>query len=736
MFLYEGMTDLQCFFLLLGIAIVLDVLFVWGRRYYQHNLRLGKLKELREKILKLWPKLKRFIPNGFLSKLWRSFIDHTGGGMTSDDTYNNAEVKVKDSKLIVLIREYGDSIDLILALLVMYAGQYLFINIPWSRKWGCLILMGGIVLILLRYHKADSCNIIWVDGLQILLGFIICLVLALDVKNLHGILDPPVLIILWGLSIVLVAEPALKLETNPIFPKWNLAESWKNWEIFFLIFLLVGAFFLRFISVKNIPGPIDPDEASLALYFLDVVEGRYSNPFGTGWATHPALQYFLAIPLAYLSNSRIILMRIYSVFLGTLAVGTLYLAVRVGWGRRMAILVSIVFMCSDVGIHFSRLGVNNISDSLFATWTIAALWTAASVGHPMAYIMTGIGMGLGQYFYFGNRAIPFVVIFTLFLWAILNWRKVWQARKPILFIFLVSIVVAGPLIGLWIRNPGTLDRVSKVASFFSKSRHYEAQQTGKSLTAVWLNQIRDSLYVFTVLPDQGSFYNPGRSMLPVILAPFFYFGLLVFFSRWKYPANIATLIWVGVYLTLGSMLINTAATFQRLLGMYPAVLLVMVIGLDIGLDAFLQKLNLKMFRENRMTYIVIGLIALGSIYYYFFVFNTQIVWKPPHQEAHAFVVREYEERQGKGTDILYTNIGTGENGEVYNSVIKFIAGKDFIGSPSHVDKNLDERPFRFYVFHDKFTGLSYLKANFPGGKVKEYHRQADDKLIMLRYTVP
>lgn len=734
--LFEDMTDLQWFFLLLGIAVVLDILLVWGRRYYQHKFRLGKLKIVREKTFILWAKLKQFISSRILSIIWNRLTKHTGSDIIFDENTNKKDFRVKDSKLIVWIREYWDSINLVLALLIIYAGQYLLINIPWSRQWGLLILIGGIVLILLRYHTSDSRNINWIDGLQILLGFTICLILALNVKNIHGVLEPSSLIILWLLSIVLVAEPALKLEKKTIFPGWNLAESWSKWEIFFLLFLLIVAFLLRFVSLKDIPGPIDPDEASLGLYFLDVVEGRYTNPFGTGWATHPALQYFLAIPLAYLGDSRLVLMRISSVFLGTLAVGTLYLVVRVGWGRRMAILVSIVFMSSDIGIHFSRLGVNNISDSLFATWTIAALWTAASVGHPIAYIMTGIGMGLGQYFYFGNRAIPFVVIFIILLWAIFNWQKVWQARKLILFIFWVSIVVAGPLIGLWIRDPGTLDRVSKVASFFSKSHHHEAKNTGESLTTIWLHQIRDSFYVFTVIPDQGSFYNPGRSMLPMILAPFFYFGLIVFFSRWKHPANLATLVWIGVYLILGSMLINTAATFQRLLGMYPAVLLVMVVGLDTGLEFFCQQLDSKTFWADKIIYIVVGLVASGSICYYFFFYNTHVVWKPTDQEAHAVVAREYEERQGKGTDVLYTRIATGENGEIYNPLIKLVAGNDFVGSPSCIDKALDERPFRFYIFYDKFTGLSYLKANFPGGKVRKYHRQADDKLIMIRYTVP
>ena len=77
--------------------------------------------------------------------------------------------------------------------------------------------------------------------------------------------------------------------------------------------------------------------------------------------------------------------------------------------------------------------------------------------------------------------------------------------------------------------------------------------------------ILDSISVFTVLPDRGSFYNSGRPMLPFLLAPLFYLGLLFLFILWRRPLGQSLLTWLLVVLTLGSVLINTAATLQRLL---------------------------------------------------------------------------------------------------------------------------------------------------------------------------
>jgi hypothetical protein len=398
-------------------------------------------------------------------------------------------------------------------------------------------------------------------------------------------------------------------------------------------------------------------------------------------------------------------------------------------------LTGILMMTSDVGIHFSRLGVNNISDSWFATWTIAALWAAASTGNPLAYLLTGVGMGLAQYYYFGNRALPFVLLASLALWALFDWRQLRRSWRLVLYLFLVFLVVAGPLLGLMARQPEALDRIVRVATFFTKTWETQSQDTGEPIGQIRWNQVRDSFLVVTAVPDRGTFYQPGRAMLSSFLAPLFFVGLWVLFAGWRQPARLSLLVWILVFLTLGSILINTAATFQRLLGMYPAVILVVAVGLEAGARALSRVLPFKWPRPERLAAVWVALAAISNLYFYFWTFQTQVVWKPPDYEAAAIAVHEYDQFEAQGTFVLDTRLGVGDDGTIYLPLFK-LAGKDFIGDLSQVDLQTAARPVYFYLFYDKLDDLSAIRADFPGGQAQVYRRQADGQLIMIRYTVP
>ncbi|MCJ7700238.1 MAG: hypothetical protein MUO62_01535, partial [Anaerolineales bacterium] len=287
-----------------------------------------------------------------------------------------------------------------------------------------------------------------------------------------------------------------------------------------------------------------------------------------------------------------------------------------------------------------------------------------------------------------------------------------------------------------IREPQTLDRIFRVATFFSKKWTQQAGHTGQSLGSLRWQQVLDSFSVFTALPDRGTFYNPGRAMLPSLLAPLFFVGVFVLAARWRRPPALSLLAWILVVLTLGSVLINTAATFQRLLGLYPAVILVTAIGLETGARALSQRLSLKGVTPGRLVYAALVVAAASNLFFYFYVFNTRVVWKPADYEAVPIAVREYGRLDGQGTFILHTRIGVGEDGTMYRPLVKLAAGQDFLGSTPQMDLSASPRPIRFYLLHDKLDDLPNLQQTYPGGEVRSYWRRADWELIMIRYTLP
>lgn len=627
-------------------------------------------------------------------------------------------------------------VDVVLATLAMYTGQYLMTQLPQSREWGLAILVAGLVLAILRLKVPTASNL--AECLQIGLGFLICLTLALDVDNWKAWAAPLELILVWLSSVSLVTVPVLKLDSVPILSGWPQVEPLGKREWGILVALVLGALLLRAPAIETVPRPVDPDEASLALSTLSVATGRLGDPFTVGWASHPSLQWFIMAPFSHVFGRTFLAMRLPSAVIGALAVGALYLAARAGWGRRVALLAGVLMLGSDVAIHFSRLGVNNISDSLFASWTIAAFWIAASTGRPKAYVLTGIGMGLAQYFYFGNRTIPFVVVVSLLLWCLLDRRQLLRAWKPLLGAGLIALVIVGPLLGLWIRHPDTLTgHLKLVAVPFSDVLENRARQTGQSVATVRWHQVRDSLLVFTAVADRGSFYNSGRPMLPSVVAPFFFIGWVALIVKVKQrrPASLGTLAWIIVILVLGSVLIGDAATFQRLLGLLPAAILVVAIGLDASVSALCRAQQWSLERANWIAYVTAAIVAMISVHFYFAVFNTQAVWKRADQEAIAVAALDYERMQGQGTFVLHTENGVAADGTIYHPLIKLVAGEDCLGSVSQVGPD-HPRPIRFYILPDKFDDLAGLMTRFPDGNVWEYRRRADGELLLVRYAVP
>lgn len=592
----------------------------------------------------------------------------------------------------------------------------------------------SLLLLLLRLRPATAGGP--ADALQMVLGLVLGLPLALNVDDWKAWTPTWQLTAVWLLSCIVVALAVLRLKPQPIELGLGPVQRLDRHDLLILLLLVGGALLLRVPGIETIPSGVDPDEASLALLAVDAATGVVKDPFGTGWVTHPTLQFFVHGLFIRLLGRTFLAMRLPSAIVGSLAVAMLYLLARVGYGRRVAVLVGMLAMGSNVAIHFSRLGINNITDSLFVAWTLAALWMAGASGNPLAYVLAGAGLGLSQYYYFGNRAIPFVVVANLVVWLIADWRGVLRTRYLILVIFLVALVVAGPLIGHWVRNPGSITEHLGLTLPFSTHLQDKATRMNLPLRALWWQQIYESLLVFTVVPDWGSFYHPGQPMLHPLQAPLFLIGVVTILARWRRPINQGLLAWMAVTLTLGSVLITDAATFHRLLGVLPAAILVVAIGVDAGATVLARSLRWPPTAGAWLAAIIVVVLVAVDVHYYFRIYNVHQAYKTPTQEAVGIAALEYEHLQGQGTFVLYTHEGIDAAGKIYHSPIDYVAGDVFKGGVPQVVDQLDTtQPLYFYVLPDQAAELPRLMTRFPGGSLKEYRRSADGLLLVTRYAL-
>lgn len=633
--------------------------------------------------------------------------------------------------------------DIVAPALGMYAGQLLASYSLQLWIWSLAAMGSSLLLLALRFRWRRPSA--FLDALQIGIGLFIGLPLALNAANLKYTASPWSMILLWVLSCTIVITAVSHFRRQPIRLGLSERRPLDRWDALTIVLLVAGALILRLPALEMIPWGFEPDEGTLAQFPLHAAMGAARDPFTTGWATHPTLQFFLNSLWLPITGRSFTTMRLPSVFMGTLAVIAVYLFARAAFGRRIAILAGLLVVSSDVAVHFSRVGVNNISDVLFMAWTLAGLWAAGSTGHPLAYAAAGVGLGLGQYYYFGARAIPFVVAAQLLAWLLADRRGVVRAWHLLLGFLLVTLVVVEPLFGDWLRQPAGFSQHMDLTIPFSSSVEEVAARYGTTPAQLWWRHARDTLLIITILPDRGTFYNPKQAMLNPLHVPFFLAGLLVLLSRFRRPLSQGMLAWLVIVLTLGSFLMTDPADFHRLLGLVPLLITTTAVGVDAAANAVVDALRpLKALRRFKLGSRVSQTIALGvtlvlcaaTINYYFRVYNVRESFKSPNQEAVTIAALEYEKAAGQGLFLLCTQDTVDAQGVVGHPPIQYIAGGAFKGCVPQVLAEIgDQRPINFYFLPDRFADIPGIMAAFPGGITQEYQRRSDGSHILTRYAV-
>jgi hypothetical protein len=181
------------------------------------------------------------------------------------------------------------------------------------------------------------------------------------------------LILSWWTSILLYITAILVLAQWHWPTRTRLLAWWQaNWKESLLLFCLaVAAFSVRFIDLPWLPYAMRNDEGQVGLSAFEILSGEKTNFFTASWAAEPVWSFIPnAVIISILGNS-LTALRLVSVMTGVLAVICLYLLAREAFGREVAFLAALGLVGLAWHIHFSRLAVHNIVDSLASA---TALW--------------------------------------------------------------------------------------------------------------------------------------------------------------------------------------------------------------------------------------------------------------------------------------------------------------------------------------------------------------------------
>jgi len=402
----------------------------------------------------------------------------------------------------------------------------------------------------------------------------------------------------WLVTIVVLVAALLPISYRP-----RIKVALWHWPLA----ITVVALTLRILFLDTVPGGLHVDEMGVAGFAALHVfpPGELTiNPFHTGAASQPALYHYL-IRLSFLVFGYSIAgLRISSVIVGTLAVLATFVVVTVFANRRTALLTAVLITTYHYHIHWSRLGLNNIWDTLwvplilaFWAWGYRKNWSGGAV-------LSGLALGFSQYFYSGNKISFFLL--PVVLWLL--YREVPDQRRMLVHVgkmMVTAVTVAAPIALFALIQPDI---------FFDRSRVVFGWQSDAIMAAVGDYQLVDYLWqqiwrnfgAFTTVPEITGFYGPGVPFLIGIAAPLFLTGFI--WSIWT--RQWVPVLWVLLTVFFGGILLTGAPSSSHYVVSIPAI-------------CWLTAVPLNWLWENgrwRLALFLLAAIMITDLVFYFGIY--------------------------------------------------------------------------------------------------------------------
>jgi 4-amino-4-deoxy-L-arabinose transferase-like glycosyltransferase len=357
-------------------------------------------------------------------------------------------------------------------------------------------------------------------GQVLLLLFALCfsILARLAAGDLLAARHGPVSATAWILALLCAAGGALgeeKLTELPI--------TWA--DIYFTAFVFGVALLLRGLATELIPNTFSGDEGGASLVAAQFTQGNFDNLFTVGWFDFPSLYFAMQGLGIGLLGHTVPAVRLVSAIGGALTVVGVYWLARVTYDVTMARIVALVLLASHFHIHMSRIALNNVWDGFFAALAAAGLWYGWSRGRHFGFVLAGLCLGVGQYFYATIRALPLIFLVWTAV-AFFTERQQFQQRLPGLILSAYIALIAALPIGLFYANhPDQLAARSNHVTIFGDWMESETAHSGRSELQVVADQFSRATRGLVNEPLRF-YYEAGVPLLLGGAAVLFITGLL------------------------------------------------------------------------------------------------------------------------------------------------------------------------------------------------------------------
>jgi hypothetical protein len=414
--------------------------------------------------------------------------------------------------------------------------------------------------------------------------------------------------------------------------------------------LFALAFLLRVFRPEEYPLIFSGNEGSVGLVGMDILAGKFNNPFASAWFSFPGLYFFIPAGSLAVFGHTLTALRIPSILAGALMVPLTYLLGRAMYGRQVAIMAALLLAGFHIHIHFSRLGLSNAWDGLFFIVVIALVWYAWEHEKRNLFLLAGLSLGLAQYLYVTSRILLILIPVWLFIAARFDRARFKRLAPDLMLMLLVTVAVILPLAWFYVDHPQDfLDPIFRASALSAAADTLVPKQEPATLAAV-LEKLWLGAQSFTHLPIWSSWYPTGEPFLAQPLATLFLAGVVFLAFGWRENRNILMLLWLIPFIFVGGFSQDPPSP-QRYVAVMPACMLAAAFGLTRVvqiLSKFLPKIGPY---ANSLAMLAIVLLSVKDTldYYTYFTRVTRLYWSQSDgmiaQELGQFLQTQPEDTQ-------------------------------------------------------------------------------------------
>lgn len=646
-----------------------------------------------------------------------------------------------------LSRSWRQALMLTLAIALLYIGQAMIHHdpqdVPTSTAWVFIFVGLAIFFVILQRAApadaspatapatAQSVTIRW-RWLLVSMGLSAFVAWRSILRPHEAYLFEHLLLwLLSMLALVMAFSPSIGQTAN------QDTAPLRRWEYGLIPALLVVAVLLRATNLEGNPPVLDQDEANFAAEGAGFIGERFLiTPFEPGWHSHPRLyQSMIGLSNVVFGFTKTGA-RVPSALLGALGVVAAYLLGRemIGWRGG---LVAALFMASwYYHVQLSRLALNESGDPLFATLAFYSLLRGLRRGAPTDYVLSGISLGLAQFFYLGGRlAIPVMVAYVFFIW--LREREVIARQwRLLLLVPLAALIVTWPQnhLLLYFGEPFT---TRTEINILAGGQLQEVVEAGEDVGQYLLNQVRGSFVALFQINDRSLWVAQSTSLLGVFGGPLLLIGTIIsLFVIWQRPRWSLALGWAFAVIFIGSTLSISPPQYQRYFPSVSAYAILVAIGalaVAFAISHVLRRPSL----ENKLVIGLGALLFVGNLWFYYGVYVPD---EPFLASRENWTTNAVAQEMVAATDagrqvLLVSEYATGiENTTV---VQYFMMNREYsLYNEAGLDDLDRARPLTAIIAPEQRATLSTIRQHFPGGALRQVHLAQDGTLGYLVYEWP